>query len=104
MISKELIETVLWQAQNAAKHSWEYGTIFEALLEYHNPELSVFGSPFPDEKIPILKEEDVPALKYVKPFIRTDSDQLCEGNGTFCFYYIEGSTYTYYQLETERKK
>lgn len=81
MITPELIEKVLEQARTAAKHSWEYGTIFEALLEYHNLSLSVFGNPFPGGKIPTLDEDEVLALRYVKSFIVIDGEQLCEGNG-----------------------
>jgi hypothetical protein len=84
-MSPELLEKVLFQAQTSACHSWEYGTVFEALLEYHDPAISIFNDPFPGGQIPILTEEKVPALRYVKPFILTDSDQLCEGNGGFCF-------------------
>jgi hypothetical protein len=83
MISENLITKILSQAQTSASHSWEYGTVFEALLEYHNPPLSIFNDPLPHGKIPTVHESHVPALRYVKPFILTDSDQLCEGNGTF---------------------
>jgi len=90
MLPEELVEEVLSQAQSAAKRSWEYGTVFEALLEYHHPSFSVFNDPFPDGKLPALDEGDVAALKYVKSFIITDGDQLCEGNGIsfhimYCF-------------------
>jgi hypothetical protein len=83
MVSGSLIPKIISQAQTSASHSWEYGTVFEALLEYHNPSLSIFNNPFPNGKIPTVYEHQVPALRYVKPFILTDSDQLCEGNGTF---------------------
>jgi hypothetical protein len=82
MIPPELIEKVLAKAQERASHSWEYSTVFEALLEYRNRELSIFHTPFPLGEIPILDLEDVQALRYVKPFIRTDSETLCDGNGT----------------------
>ncbi|KAF2831254.1 hypothetical protein CC86DRAFT_137021 [Ophiobolus disseminans] len=82
MIEEHLIEKVLLQAKNTARHSWESGTVFEALLGYHDPSLSVFNHPFPIGQIPILDENEVEALKYVKPFILTDGDTLCEGNGT----------------------
>jgi hypothetical protein len=85
MKERELLDKVLAQAQSSASHSWEYGTVFEALLEYHNPSYSVFNDPFPNGHIPALDENDVPGLKYVKPFILIDNNQLCEGNGMFVF-------------------
>jgi hypothetical protein len=83
MLPPGTIEKVLSQAQNAATHSWEYGIVFEALLEYYNPSHSIFNDPFPNGQIPQLREDEAPALKYVKPFVLTDSDELCEGNGTY---------------------
>jgi hypothetical protein len=83
MLSRKLLEKVLHQAQTSACHSWEYGTVFEALLEYHNPSTSIYNNPFPNKQNPVLIEEQVPALRYVRPFILTNSDQLCEGNGTY---------------------
>jgi rhamnogalacturonyl hydrolase YesR len=83
MISPALISKVLSQARISAKHSWEYGTIFEALLEYNNPEFAIFNNPFPnDSGIPVLDENEVPALQYIKPFIITNSNRLCEGQGS----------------------
>lgn len=82
MTPSQLIDKVLKQAQASAAHSWEYGAVFEALIEYHNPELSVFHDPFPEDEIPTLDIKDTPALQYVKQFIRTDGITLCEGNGT----------------------
>jgi hypothetical protein len=99
MLSQELLEKVLNQAQTSACHSWEYGTVFEALLEYYNPSTSVFHDPFPDNQPPILIEEQVPALKYVNPFILTDSEQLCEGNGRYLFLYLLESHFKKSQLE-----
>ena len=91
MISSELIDKVLAQASAAASHSWEYGTVFEALLEYHNPEHSIFNSPFLRHEIPSPNIQDLLALQYVKPYIRTDSTTLCEGNGmrTSLLYFCE---------------
>jgi hypothetical protein len=82
MITPELIEKILAKAQETASHSWEYSTVFEALLEYRNPGLTVFYVPFSDGDVPVSELEDVEALRYVQPFIRTDSTTLCEGNGT----------------------
>jgi hypothetical protein len=81
MFSKPTIEKVISQAQVSAAHSWEYGTIFEALLEYHNPNYTVFHDPFPNKSIPKLSFENSRALQYIKPFINTDSPQLSDGKG-----------------------
>ncbi|KAI4957643.1 hypothetical protein J4E86_004782 [Alternaria arbusti] len=80
MIPQVVIDKVLSKAQETASHSWEYGTVFEALLEYRDPHYSIFHDPFPEGKIPELTVEDVEALRYVKPFIQTNSARLCEGN------------------------
>lgn len=81
MIPQVVIDKVLSKAQESASHSWEYGTVFEALLEYRSPRHSVFHDPFPRGEIPKLTVDDVEALRYVKPFIQTNSARLCEGNG-----------------------
>jgi hypothetical protein len=84
MIPPELIEKVLTRARDTASHSWEYSTVFEALLEYRNPELTIFGpDPFPNGRVPELSLYHVEALRYVLPFIRTDevTTTLCDGNG-----------------------
>ena len=81
MIPEILIDKVLDKAQETASHSWEYGTVFEAILEYRSSQFTVFHDPFPGGEIPVLRVEDVEALQYVKPFIRTNSQRLCEGNG-----------------------
>lgn len=81
MISSTLIEKVLARAQDTASYSWEYSVVFESLLEYHTPSLSIFNSPFPNNDIPVLDSRNVPALSYVKPFIRTNNTTLCDGNG-----------------------
>lgn len=81
-ISASLIDKVLQQAQSTASHSWEYGVVFEALLEYHNPSLTVFHTPVLQHQKQITGlTKDVKALVYIKPHIRTDSSTLCEGNG-----------------------
>jgi hypothetical protein len=70
------------QARRLSTHSWEYGTAAEALLEFHSPDLSVFGDdPFPRGRIPCVNWTDVPALAYVQPFIRTSDDTLIDGDG-----------------------
>jgi len=78
MLTNSLLEHVLARAQETARHSWEYGVVFEALLEYYDPQLSVFhrATNNPEQDF-----ERIKALQYVKQFIRTDSTSLCEGNG-----------------------
>ncbi|RMZ66571.1 six-hairpin glycosidase [Pyrenophora seminiperda CCB06] len=78
MLSASLLEKVLARAQETAAHSWEYGVVFEALLEYYDPHLSVFREKTINSESDV---EHVKALQYVKQFIRTDSTSLCEGNG-----------------------
>lgn len=90
MISSELIERVLSQAQLAASRSWEHGIVYEALLEYYNPSISVFNDPFPNGTLPVVDKFHVPALEYVQRFILTDGHQLCEGDGKYLL--IRGST------------
>jgi hypothetical protein len=94
MISEELMRKVLSQAQKSAIHSWEYGTVFEAFLEYYSPSLCIFNSPFPGGEIPTLNKRDVPALQYVKPFIKLEGNRLCEGNGE-CSAFILNSPMEY---------
>lgn len=74
--SLQLIEQ---KAKRLAGHSWEYGVILEALLELHNPELSVFAKQPAFFSANAL--ESVEALKYVKDFIKTDGPVLIDGEG-----------------------
>lgn len=84
MIPQDVIEKALSRAQESASHSWEHSTVFEALLEYRNPPYSVFSpDPFPNGETPRLKIEDIDALRYVRPLIRTDTPTLSEDNGAF---------------------
>ncbi|EUC50858.1 hypothetical protein COCMIDRAFT_409 [Bipolaris oryzae ATCC 44560] len=83
MIPQDVIEKALSKAQESASHSWEHSTVFEALLEYRNPSYSVFSAnPFPNGEAPRLKIEDIDALRYVRPLIRTDTPTLSEDNGS----------------------
>ncbi|TAQ85422.1 hypothetical protein B7494_g6243 [Chlorociboria aeruginascens] len=69
-------------ARLLASHSWEYGAAAEAFLELSNSSLSVFGEdPFPGGDVPVVDWEQVDALAYVEPFIRTDSQTLIDGDG-----------------------
>lgn len=81
MVSPTTIAKVLQKAIEVSTHSWEYGTVAEALLEHYNASLSVFHDPFPNNRIPKLAVADVPSLSYVKPFIRTDNVTLVDGDG-----------------------
>jgi hypothetical protein len=83
MVNPALISTVLSKAIEVATHSWEYGTVAEALLEWDNSTLSIWNSPFPNGEVPTLDWTAVSALEYVKPFIRTDDVTLVDGDGTY---------------------
>ncbi|KAM3418127.1 hypothetical protein BST61_g6332 [Cercospora zeina] len=70
------------RAQNQATHSWEYGTVAEALLELYNPRLSVFSpQAFPAGNAPDPESHLVPALAFAKRHIRLSSDMLADGDG-----------------------
>ena len=73
---------------NLAKASWEYGTVAEALIELHNPELSVFAAdPFPNARIPRPNVDATPGLVYAKRYIRKDKKTLIEADGQFASTY-----------------
>ncbi|KAI0861414.1 hypothetical protein F4860DRAFT_476009 [Xylaria cubensis] len=81
-MSLEVISKVISQGRLLAAHSWEFGTFSEALLEWYNPELSVFGaSPFSDGKIPVVQVGQVESLSYAQPHIWTNSTTLIDGDG-----------------------
>ncbi|KAI0378368.1 hypothetical protein F5Y04DRAFT_148823 [Hypomontagnella monticulosa] len=81
-MSAELINNIITQGQRLATHSWEYGTFAEALLEWYNPDASVFGkNPFPDGKVPVLQVGNTRSLSYVEPHISTTSNTLVNGDG-----------------------
>ncbi|KAF9736385.1 hypothetical protein PMIN06_012770 [Paraphaeosphaeria minitans] len=82
MVSADLINAVLTQAVRVATHSWEYGTVAEALLEWDTPQLAIWNDPFPDGQVPTLAVDDVSALSYIKPHIRTDNVTLVDGDGS----------------------
>ncbi|KAF7345453.1 Unsaturated rhamnogalacturonyl hydrolase YesR [Mycena venus] len=66
-------------AQSLPSESWEFGTAAEALLELHNPELSVFGdSPFP---VASGSKSSIQALVYAADKIVIGSTGLSNGNG-----------------------
>lgn len=65
--------------------SWEEGAHVEALLELHNPELTVFGSsPFPGGLLPALAAQSVeglPGLASAAAYIWTNGTLLSESEG-----------------------
>lgn len=84
--SPATILKVLGVAQSVAKHSWEYGAVCQALLDWHNPDLSIWHNPFPNGHMPQLNNPDeIQALNYIKPFIEVDGnrDTLVEAAGKF---------------------
>lgn len=73
------LERVESRARQLASHSWEYGVVFEALLELHNPEFSVFAKQpafFSNDPL-----NDVEAIKCIRDCIQTDSATLIDGEG-----------------------
>jgi hypothetical protein len=88
MVSAQVIATVLQKAVQVATHSWEYGTVAEALLEWNDPKLSIWNDPFPGGKIPTLDVANVSALSYVKPFIRLTGNTLVDGDGKNIYIYL----------------
>jgi hypothetical protein len=81
MIVPPLILKAAERAKELAAHSWEYGTLSEALLELFNPELSVFCDPFPSGHIPIPNVDQVPGLLYAKDHISLVGHTLADGEG-----------------------
>lgn len=81
-MTAELISNVIMQGRLLASHSWEYGTLSEALLEWYNPEISVFSKDaFSDGKIPVLEVSSSQSLSYAITNIRTNSTTLVDGDG-----------------------
>lgn len=69
--------TALGQALKLSTGTWEFGTAAEALLEYYNPEISVFGKdPFPGGRLPLVDPHHVKSLQYAMQHIRTNGDTL----------------------------
>ena len=77
-------EKVLVQAFAITSRSWEYGTLVQALLEFKDPHLTVFGQePFPRGRIPGLADPSkIIGLQYARTVIWTnDTEQLIDGEG-----------------------
>ncbi|KAF2729132.1 Six-hairpin glycosidase [Polyplosphaeria fusca] len=81
MVSSSIISLVLQKAIQVATHSWEYGTVSQAQLEWQNASLSIWNDPFPKRKVPTLDWRKVPALTYLEPHIRLDNTTLIDGDG-----------------------
>lgn len=81
-MTAELISNVIMQGRLLASHSWEYGTLSEALLEWYNPGISVFSkNAFLDGQIPVLDVSATQSLSYAMLNIRTNSTTLVDGDG-----------------------
>lgn len=73
---------VIAQAERLATHSWEYGSLSLALIDWFNPDISVFSpGAFPKEEFPLLDINTTQALAYAKPLIRLNSSTLIDGDG-----------------------
>lgn len=71
------ISKVADQAKARATQSWEYEIAAEALLEFYNPELSVFAKdPFPTDKVPSASLHQVESLEFARAHITTASQTL----------------------------
>jgi hypothetical protein len=77
------VETYL---RNGSIRSWEEGVWTQALIEIHNPELTVYASePFPSGQIPSVPNDmldTVPGLASAAAYIDTGGALLCDGGGT----------------------
>ncbi|KAF1997647.1 hypothetical protein P154DRAFT_496654 [Amniculicola lignicola CBS 123094] len=82
MVAPALLSKVLQKALQVATHSWEYGTVAEALLEWNNASLSIWNTPFPSGSIPLAHESSVPALQYAKSHIALDGNTLINADGS----------------------
>jgi len=74
------VESALDRAIETCTHSWEQGALAEALLEYRNPELSVFSSnPFlrhDQRSIPLADPVKTPSLAYAAKHITLSGPTL----------------------------
>lgn len=70
------------QAQKLSTHSWEYGTLSQALLELYSPDLTAYSHyAFPHGIIPKVPYQDVPSLDYAAQHIRLNTSTLIDGDG-----------------------
>ncbi|KAK8159268.1 hypothetical protein IWX90DRAFT_406312 [Phyllosticta citrichinensis] len=74
---------LIGQAQLLATHSWEWGTLSQALLEWYDPQYSVFAdNPFPNASVPRTDPNDVAGLRYATRHIYLDDVVLADGDGS----------------------
>jgi hypothetical protein len=69
---------------NRTIRSWEAGAWTQALLEIHNPELTVFATnPFPHGRLPRVPCDlhRVPGLASAAAYIQVNDTLLCDGGG-----------------------
>ncbi|KAL9072207.1 MAG: hypothetical protein Q9161_003680 [Pseudevernia consocians] len=80
---ESLVDDIMTAGASLAKASWEHGTAAEALIELHDPELSVFATdPFPAARIPQPTVDATPGLVYAKKYIRKDEKTLIDADGS----------------------
>lgn len=80
------------QAVKLSKHSWEYGTATQMLLEVYEPDSSVYGmnksaDAFPSGHVPVVAQKDSPSLDYATKHIMLDglasqANALIHGDGS----------------------
>lgn len=75
------ISAVVEQAKRLASHSWEYGTLAEALLELYSPEYAVYcPEAFPNGTVPTPSPR-IPALSYASQKFNFAEGTLSPGDG-----------------------
>lgn len=73
------VNRVLDLATSKAKSNWEWGTHAQALLELHDPDISVFSkTAFPGGKI---RNARTAATDYARSKIRTSGNTLTQAGG-----------------------
>lgn len=77
------VANVANKAISIASHSWEYGILTQALLEFYNTTQSVFAkSAFPDGKVRSPTVSKIVGLNYAAGKIATDGSTLADGDGS----------------------
>jgi len=80
----ELVFKAMKQAEDLAEHSWEYGTLAEALVELLSPQLSVFNTDsFPSHRVPIVDAKHHPGLMYAVKHIKLGEPNLTGEEGKY---------------------
>lgn len=72
------VQAALDHAVEVSRHSWEYGTTAQALLEHYSPELSIFSpNPLPSGQVPRISDpQTIPSLAYASKHISTTGPTL----------------------------